>query len=196
MNNSMKKIIITAGICTSSLLLANENTVELDQVLITEKNEILELRKESINSKIVIDENKIKQFSDTNAGEVLRRLPGVTFSGSPSESKDVRLRGLDKEYTQILINGQRVPGSGEKREFQIDLIPSNMIERIEIIRTPNSTMDSQGIAGTINIILKQTPKSRLLTASLGMSKLENNKYMPNEIFFMAIHMKIFLIYLM
>ena len=153
----------------------NGNFVSLNDLTISSS----QIRSEITNNKIVINNDKIVQFNDATAGEVLRRLPGITFSGNPSESKEPRLRGLDSQYTQILINGQRVPGAGRKRDFQIDLIPTNMIERIEIIRTPTSNMDSQGIAGTLNVILKQTAQSRILTTTLGLNKLGNKSSTPN-----------------
>lgn len=176
MKISMKTLLFGISICTSSILFANNDVLTLDEIIITE-----EVRNQ-INNKIIVDEAKIVQFNDATAGEVLRRIAGVTFTGEPSEGKNVRLRGLDTAYTQVLINGQRVPGSGEKREFEIDLIPANMIERIEIIRTPTANIDSQGIAGTINIILKQTPQARVIIAKIGMRKLGHNLSTPNASF--------------
>lgn len=178
MKISLKTLFVTASICTSSMLFAN-NLLSLDEITITEEIKNLKIRSEVNNNKVVVDEAKIVQFNDATAGEVLRRISGVTFTGEPSEGKEVRLRGLDTAYTQVLINGQRVPGSGEEREFQIDLIPANMIERIEIIRTPTANIDSQGVAGTINIILKQTPQTRVLSAKIGLSQLGNNSFTPN-----------------
>ena len=176
MKISIKTLLFGISICTSSILFANNDVLTLDEIIITE-----EVRNQ-INNKIIVDEAKIVQFNDATAGEVLRRIAGVTFAGEPSEGKNVRLRGLDTAYTQVLINGQRVPGSGEKREFEIDLIPANMIERIEIIRTPTANIDSQGIAGTINIILKQTPQARVIIAKIGMRKLGHNSSTPNASF--------------
>ncbi|MEX2454931.1 MAG: TonB-dependent receptor plug domain-containing protein, partial [Rhodospirillaceae bacterium] len=48
------------------------------------------------------------QFETTpnqRLGDVLQRLPGVTMGGAPGERKDVRLRGMDKEYTRTQFDG-------------------------------------------------------------------------------------------
>lgn len=85
---------------------------------------------------------------------MLRRLPGMTFTGPPGMTKDVRLRGLDKGYTQFLINGEPVAGAAPERQMQVDRLPADMIERIEIIRSPTAEYDAGGIGGAINIVLK------------------------------------------
>lgn len=70
--------------------------------------------------------------------------------------KDIRIRGLDKGYTQFLINGEPVPSATKERQFQVDRLPADMIERIEIVRNPSASMDADGIGGAINIVLKES----------------------------------------
>lgn len=138
----------------------------------------LEERRTTPNAKIVIGKPEIEKYDDLSIGDFLKRLPGVVFGGPPGENKDIRLRGLDKEYTQVLIDGQRVPGAGEKRELQIDRIPASLIERIEIIPNGAATIDSQGVAGTVNIILKNTPDKRVGQFSVGGGWMEEANRPP------------------
>jgi outer membrane receptor for ferrienterochelin and colicin len=51
-------------------------------------------------------------FEPLTVGDALKRVPSVTFLSDVLESDGVRLRGLDPAYTQILINGEKVPGAG------------------------------------------------------------------------------------
>ncbi|MGB5918445.1 TonB-dependent receptor plug domain-containing protein [Arcobacter sp.] len=182
MNKSIKDLVLSISMCTSTLLLANDNATFLEEITVLEQGNALKLRSEVNSNKIIIDKEKILKYNDATAGDVLKRFPSVTFDGEPTSSETIKLRGLDAKYTQVLINGQRVPGAGENREFQIDLIPADMIEKIEIYKTPTANFDSQGVAGTINIILKQNPNTRLFTFKLGMSKLENESGTPNASF--------------
>lgn len=117
----------------------------------------LQERHDSNISKVIVSREDIVQFRDRRAGDILRRLPGLYMGGPPGENRDVRLRGLDKEYTQILINGERISGGGEKREFELDRIPADMIERIEIIKNPSAEFSSDAVAGIVNIVLRETP---------------------------------------
>lgn len=114
-------------------------------------------------AKIIIGPEEIAKFGETSMGEVIRRMPSVSFGGPPGENNDARLRGLQKDYTQILIDGRPMTG----RDFPIDQIPASQVERIEIIRTPTADMDAQGIAGAVNIVLKKIPVERTFSWKLG-----------------------------
>ncbi|NMY15825.1 TonB-dependent receptor [Pseudomonas sp. WS 5019] len=119
-------------------------------------DDVVEQRMSLSAAKIIVGRDEIETFGDASMGEVIRRMPSISFGGPPGENNDARLRGLNKEYTQILIDGQPTPG----RDFSIDQIPAQLVERIEIIRTTTANMDNQGIAGTVNIIMRKPPKER------------------------------------
>ena len=101
----------------------------------------------------VIDGEQIEQFNEQRLGEALRRLPGVTFDGA-NRSREVRLRGLPGEYTQVLINGRPLVDGESRRSFEVDRIPSGLVDRVEIIRAPRASQDGAGAAGSLNIVLK------------------------------------------
>jgi iron complex outermembrane receptor protein len=111
-------------------------------------------RKNAALQKIVIGEEEVERYGDATVGDVLRRLPGMGFTGPAGVAKDLRMRGMDKGYTQFLINGESVPGATQERQMQVDRLAADMIERIEIIRNPTAEFDASGIGGTINIVLK------------------------------------------
>ncbi|MFQ3576703.1 MAG: TonB-dependent receptor, partial [Cytophagales bacterium] len=137
----------------------------------------LETRKNSLENKIVIDRAEFEKFGFATAGEILRTQPGV-FMEDPSENDKISLRGAPYAYTQVLVDGQRMPDGDEQRAFSVDRIPAGIIERIEIIRSPSANTDAQGIAGTINIIIKKsnnTTRNELIT-SYGYNQTKGNVY--------------------
>lgn len=71
---------------------------------------------------LVYDEEYFRRFEPLTAGDALKRVPGVTFLSDVLESDGARLRRLDPGYTQILINGERVPGGQADRSFFLDRI--------------------------------------------------------------------------
>lgn len=148
-------------------------TQMLKEVVI--KTDDLYDRKNATLPKLIIEGRDYEKFEFSTVGEALRTLPGMVFDKG-NESKDVKFRGLDKEYTQVLIDGERIPDGGEKREFQVDRIPMNMVERIEIIRSPMANMDGQGIAGTINIILKKPKYNKFSSFNHSFGKIEKYGY--------------------
>jgi len=134
----------------------------------TEEAKALKERKESSYAKTVITKKELEELGGQTAADVLRRLPRLYFSGPPATNKDIRQAGLDKEFQNVLINGNRPPGGGEKREFALDRIPVEMIERIEILKNPTAAYDADAIAGLVNIILKEPLKRLNFSASAGL----------------------------
>ena len=126
----------------------------LKQVVITDQRDAQVERKESYLQKIVIGEEEVERFGDVSVGDILKRLTGISFTGPAGVTKDVRMRGLEKGYTQFMINGELVNSATKDRQFQVDRLPADMIERIEIIRAPSAEYDAGNIGGLINIVFK------------------------------------------
>lgn len=129
------------------------------------RNNDTEVRRESTAAKIVIGREEIEKQGDATLGEVLKRLPGVTIGGAPGRGGAIRMRGLGNGYTQILLDGERMPPG-----FSIDQLTPEQVEKIEIMRAPTAETGARAIAGTINIVLREgqkaTPDDLKLTHSM------------------------------
>jgi outer membrane receptor protein involved in Fe transport len=95
-----------------------------------------------------------QRFEPLTAGDALKRVPSVAFLSDILESDGVRMRGLDPGYTQVLINGEKVPGAGVDRSFFVDRIPAELIERIEVVRSASANRSGDAVAGALNIVLR------------------------------------------
>ncbi|WP_299807579.1 TonB-dependent receptor [Tardiphaga sp.] len=131
-----------------------------------------ELRRASPNAKIIIEAEQLNQFNDQSVGDAIRRLPGVSFPRL-NRSRDIKLRGLGKEYTQVLLDGRPIVDGDSSRNMEVDRIPTIFVERVEITRSPLASQDSQGSAGTINIITKRNFGPSGGAISLGAGHVEN-----------------------
>ena len=118
------------------------------------RNSDTEARQESTASKIVIGREEIEKQGDATLGDVLKRLPGVTVQGAPGRGGAIRMRGLGGGYTQILLDGERMPPG-----FSVDSLTPEQVERIEILRAPTAETGARAIAGTINIVLREGRKA-------------------------------------
>jgi outer membrane receptor for ferrienterochelin and colicin len=107
-------------------------------------------RKTANAAKVIINHADIERFGDTNVADVLRRVPGITVSGSGAQAQEISMRGLGGGYTQILVNGEPMPAG-----FSLATLSPEVIDRIEVIRSATADMSTQSIAGTINVILKR-----------------------------------------
>jgi outer membrane receptor protein involved in Fe transport len=111
-------------------------------------------RSETVAPELVYDQQYFQRFEPLSVGDALRRVPSVTFLSDVLESDGARLRGLDPGYTQILIDGERVPGAGVDRSFFVDRIPAELIERVEVVRSASANRSGDAVAGAINIVLR------------------------------------------
>jgi outer membrane receptor for ferrienterochelin and colicins len=132
--------------------------------------DVYDPRRDDTAAKIVVNHDEIVKYGDTSVLDVLKRVPGVTVSGSGGRGSEVRMRGLGNGYTQILINGERAPAG-----FTIDSLAPDMIERIEVLRAASAEFSTQSIAGTINIVLKKTVKAGQRELKLGYSQAHDFK---------------------
>ncbi|WP_230028604.1 TonB-dependent siderophore receptor [Massilia sp. Bi118] len=118
-------------------------------------------RRDDTASKIVVNNEEIVKYGDTNVLDVLKRVPGVTVSSS-GRGGEIRMRGLGNGYTQILLNGERAPAG-----FDISSLSPEVIERIEVLRAASAEFSTQSIAGTINVVLKKSVKAAQRELKLG-----------------------------
>ncbi|MDH5824301.1 TonB-dependent receptor [Luteimonas sp. RD2P54] len=96
-----------------------------------------------------------QRFEPNTVGDMVKRVPGAAFVGSDiMEFDGVQLRGLGGGYTQVLINGKKVPGAGDDRSFWVDRIPAEMVDRIEVLRSNSANRSGDAVAGAINIVLR------------------------------------------
>ena len=124
----------------------------------------MEERRQSTAAKIVIGREELDKQGDSTLGEVLKRLPGITIQGAPGRGGAIRMRGLGNGYTQILMDGQRVPPG-----FSIESLTPEMVEKVEILRAPTAETGARAIAGTINILLREGTRTNPDDLKIGTS---------------------------
>ncbi len=125
----------------------------LDEVIVTGEP-VMRNRTDDVVPTLSYDLEFFQRFEPLTVGDALKRVPSVTFLSDVLESDGVRMRGLDPGYTQILINGERVPGGEADRSFFVDRIPAELIERVELVRSSSANRSGDALAGTINIVLR------------------------------------------
>lgn len=118
----------------------------------------------------VIDRQQIAAMSPASVAQLFRSIPGVTVieSGGPGGTTDVRLRGAETGHTLVLIDGVRVNDFATTRDdFDFAQVSPNDIERIEILRGPQSALyGSDAMGGVINIITRKPSSGTSLSATV------------------------------
>ncbi len=134
----------------------------------------------------VLTRDAIGQFPDQNVAEALRRAPGINVLNDQGEGRFVSVRGLDPNLNSASINGNRVLATGgDERAVALDVIPSELIESIEIKKSLTPDMDGDTIGGSIDIATTSSLDRRrnLYTASIeGSYNDQNEKTSPKGSF--------------
>ena len=111
-----------------------------------------------------VSAQEISRTQDTNAGEVVRRVPGVSLI----DDKFVMVRGLSQRYNNVWVNGGAVPSSeADSRAFSFDIIPSQQIDNLTIVKSPSAEYPADYSGGFIIVNTKEIPDANSLTFSVG-----------------------------
>ena len=111
-----------------------------------------------------ISAQEIRKTQDNNAGEVIRRVPGVSLI----EDKFVMVRGLSQRYNNVWINGGAVPSSeADSRAFSFDIIPGSQIDNLVIVKSPSPEFPADFTGGFIQLNTKAIPSSNMFQVSVG-----------------------------
>ena len=105
----------------------------------------------AINTVSVLDTDAMGQFPDQNVAEAVRRLSGVTVETDQGEGRYVVIRGMDPDLNSTSINGVRATAAEPRRALQLDVIPSDVLDGIEVNKSLTPDMDGDAIGGSINV---------------------------------------------
>lgn len=152
---------------------ASAPAAQLDKVEVSGQASDETKRRSATASKIVISREDLLRFGDGNLVDLMRRLPGVTPGGRPGRGGEIRMRGMGGGFTQILVDGERMPPG-----FTLDQVPPEQVERIEIQRAPTAETGARAVAGTINVILREPLARKLNEARLSLG-FDHGELQPN-----------------
>lgn len=100
----------------------------------------------------VVHADAIGQLPDDNAAEALQRVPGVSIERDQGEGRFVTIRGLAPDLNSVNINGVNLPSSEPGgRAVALDVLPSELIQSMSVVKTLTPDMDANALGGTVNI---------------------------------------------
>ncbi len=125
-------------------------------------------QKNALSMMDIVAADQVGKYPDSNIGDALKRISGINVQYDQGEARFGQVRGTPADMSSVTINGNRVPSAeGETRNVQLDLIPSDMIQTIEVSKVVTPDMDADAIGGSINLITKSSPTSRMFNMTLG-----------------------------
>lgn len=136
----------------------------------------LNQQKSNANITNIVSSDQVGRFPDANIGDALKRIPGITMQNDQGEARNIIIRGMAPQLNSVTLNGERIPSAeGDNRNIQMDLIPSDMIQTIEVNKAVLPNMDADAIGGSVNLVTRQAPNALRIsgTAASGWNLLSN-----------------------
>lgn len=154
--------LIAFGWLAPNLVVSQQDslrTTQLSEVVIT-ASKFPKSKNETGKVLTVIDSEELNRAAGKDLAQILNEQVGLVINGANSNTgkdKSVNLRGAKSEYTLIMIDGIPLtdPSSVSGGAYDLRLLSTDLIERIEIMKGSQSTLyGSDAVAGVINIITK------------------------------------------
>lgn len=158
----VSKTIVVSEESTVDDIVMSDTSRELNEVVVTGvfsgQQRAINAQKSNINITNVVSADQIGKFPDSNIGDALKRISGINVQYDQGEARFGQVRGTPAEFSSVTINGSRLPSAeGDIRNVQLDLIPSDMIQTIEVSKTLMPDQDGDAIGGSINLVTKNSP---------------------------------------
>ncbi len=150
-----EQVTVISGNPTIKQIELEEDRLNLDQIVISATRNRVNRKKAPVVVN-VLNPQLLNATQSISLSDGLNYSPGVRVENNCQNCgfTQVRLNGLDGSYTQVLVNSRAV-FSALNSVYGLEQIPTNIVERIEVVRSGGSALyGSNAIAGTINIITK------------------------------------------
>ncbi|WP_100610239.1 TonB-dependent receptor [Confluentibacter lentus] len=175
-------VVSSSETISINVTLRSTNT-ELDEVEITGYSlggqaRALNIQKNKQNITNIVSTDQIGKFPDANIGDAVKRIPGITMQVDQGEARNIIIRGLSPQLNSVTLNGSRIPSAeGDNRNVQMDLIPADMIQTVEVSKAVTPDMDADALGGSVNLITRTSPQGFRLsaTAGSGVSYITNKR---------------------
>ena len=119
----------------------------------------LNQQKTAPNITNVVSADQIGSFPDANAAETVQRIPGISITKDQGEGRYVNIRGTDARLNSMMINGERIPAPDPLlRQVALDVVPSELLQAIEVSKALTPDMDADAIGGSVNLVMKTAPE--------------------------------------
>lgn len=130
-------------------------------------NAVRNIEKNSDIVQNILSEKTIQLLPDVTVANALQRVSGVTIQKNNSgEGRYAIIRGMAQRYNNTLVNGIKIPSPDDKYRFvPMDIFPSEMLERLEVIKALTPNMEGDAVGGTMNLVMKSAPNNFLFSAN-------------------------------
>ena len=205
-----KKAEVTSDSLSLGVIVLEENDGLMKEIVIEYytggERKALQMRKNSNTIMEVVSADAMGKLPDINAAEAVQRIPGVSIERDQGEGRYVTVRGTPSQWSSSTINGDRMPSaktSGDllgNRTVSLDLLPTEFLEYVQVIKAITPEYEGDAIGGTINFVPKTAAEKETFRVTLASpfnlraeetfkyngNILYGNRYFDNKFGFLAL----------
>lgn len=108
-------------------------------------------KRDALSIMEVISANEMGKLPDINVAEATQRVAGVSIETDRGEGKFVSIRGIQPSLNNVTLNNTTLASTTNSRATALDLLPTEIISSIQVIKTTTPDMEGNAIGGSINI---------------------------------------------
>ena len=129
----------------------------------------------------IISSKTIETLPDLNVADIMQRVSGVSMlKNSSGSNSQMIIRGMPSRYNSTLVDGIAMPStSTSDKSVSLDMFGSDLVGRIEVVKSLTPDLEGDAIGGTVNIKMKEAPDTSFLKIQLSTGY---NQYFFNHDF--------------
>jgi TonB-dependent receptor len=111
----------------------------------------ISMKEQSDNIIETISAEDLGKLPDLSIADSLARLPGLSAQRTDGRSNFISIRGFAADFSGTTLSGREQASSGENRGVEFDQYPAELINAVQVYKTPDASLIGQGLAGTVNL---------------------------------------------
>lgn len=106
-------------------------------------------------NKVVVNAGAFGDVTEGNIGEFIKFLPGISINYVAADVRSIDVRGMGSNFTPVTVDGNRMASAAStepNRNFELEQVSINNVERIEVIRVPTADISADSLGGSVNLV--------------------------------------------
>jgi iron complex outermembrane receptor protein len=180
---SLALAVSTANVCAQN---QNDNENQsFEEIVVTGKfrASLIDSINTKRNSKAIVEAisaEDIGKLPDSSIAEAISRLPGLAGQRLDGRTSSIAIRGLGEDFSTATLNGREQVSIADNRGIEFDLYPSEIMSGVTIYKTPEASLMTQGIGGTINLhTIRPLDHERTIAVNATLEQNGHDKLNPD-----------------
>src|SRR5690606_12527938 len=142
-------VVVPAGVNLRQNVQLTSSAVDVTEILVVARLEgqagAINLQRSAPSLRTIVSADALGPIREGNIGDALVRLPGLSVETRAGVQRTATIRGLAPQYNTVTVDGLRMTNVDGNRDIALDSFPSNMLARVEVVKSPTPDMSADAI---------------------------------------------------